>query len=470
MASLAVFKIDIQDWFFMDTIALLATELDAGGVTSTTLVKNSFERIKDPDGEGARIFTRLHEQAAFKQALEVDSQRKSGKTLSPLAGIPFSAKDLFDIAGQVTTAGSKVLADAPVASQTAVVIQRLEDAGMINIGRANMTEFAYSGLGLNPHYGTPKSIYDRATGRCPGGSSSGSAVSVADKIVSATVGTDTGGSCRTPAAFNNIVGFKPSCGRMPSEGVYPLSVNFDAPGPFGNSVACCHLLDQVMAGVDVSVTLPGLVPAQPQAITLTVPQSIVLEDLDPEVASAFAGTLNTLSKAGVRIIEASAPLFDRIIERNAIAGIAQYDAYQLHKDLLAERGDEYDEFVRWRISSSHSITDDMVQTSWRLRRELITEATAMISQPLHAFAFPTVAIIPPRISDVQDMDAFKATNFRALRNTSTFNFLDGCSISLPSTATGEAPVGFMLSMMHGRDPDLFSIAAGVETILQTRIK
>ncbi len=454
----------------MDTIALLAAELGAGRITSTALVQNSFERIKDPDGEGARIFIKLHEKTALKQADEVDTQRKSGKTLSPLAGIPFSAKDLFDIAGQVTTAGSKVLADAPVADETALVISRLEDAGMINVGRANMTEFAYSGLGLNPHYGTPKSIYDRATGRCPGGSSSGSAVSVADGIVSATVGTDTGGSCRTPAAFNGIVGFKPSCGRMPSDGVYPLSVNFDAPGPFGNSVACCHILDQVMAGAEVSTTLPDLVCAQPQAITLTVPQSIVLEALDPEVASAFATSLTNLSNAGVRIIEAPAPLFDRIIERNAIAGIAQYDAYQLHKDLLAERGDEYDEFVRWRISSSHNITEEMVQESWRLRRELIAEASAMISGTLHAFAFPTVAIIPPKIADVQEMEAFKATNFHALRNTSTLNFLDGCSISLPSTAPGEAPVGFMLSMMHGRDSDLFSIAAGVETILQSQMK
>ncbi len=454
----------------MDTIALLATKLDAGGITSTKLVENSFERIKDPDGEGARVFINLHEQTARKQAQTVDRQRKSGKALSAVAGIPFSAKDLFDVAGQVTTAGSKVLSDAPVASQTALVIKRLEDAGMINIGRANMTEFAYSGLGLNPHYGTPKSIYDRATGRCPGGSSSGSAVSVADRIVSATIGTDTGGSCRTPAAFNSVVGFKPSCGRMPFDGVYPLSINFDAPGPFGNSVACCHLLDQVMAGVDVSSALPDLACAQPEAITLTVPQSIVLEDLEPEVASAFAGSLTKLSNAGVRIIETPAPLFDRIIERNAIAGIAQYDAYQLHKDLLAERGDEYDEFVRWRISSSHNITEEMVQESWRLRRELIAEASAMISGTLHAFAFPTVAIIPPKISDVQEMEAFKATNFRALRNTSTFNFLDGCSISLPSTAPGEAPVGFMLSMMHGRDRDLFSIAAGVETILQSEMK
>jgi aspartyl-tRNA(Asn)/glutamyl-tRNA(Gln) amidotransferase subunit A len=454
----------------VETIAKLTAKLASGEITSTALVENSLERIEDPAGEGERIFISLHKDKARRQALEVDGQRKSGNTSPPLAGIPFSAKDLFDIAGQVTTAGSKVLADAPAASHTATVIQRLEDVGMINIGRANMTEFAYSCLGLNPHYGTPKSVYDRATGRCPGGSSCGSAVSIADHLVSATVGTDTGGSCRTPAAFNNIVGFKPSCGRMPSEGVYPLSVNLDAPGPFGNSVACCHILDQVMAGEDVGSGLPELVPAQAKSITLTVPQSIVLEHLDPEVASAFANSLTKLSQAGVNIIDTPAPFFDRIIERNAIAGIAQYDAYQLHKDLLATRGDEYDEFVRWRITSSRNITEEMVQTSWRLRRELIAEATAMISNPLHAFAFPTVAIIPPRIADVQDMEAFKATNFRALRNTSTFNFLDGCSISLPSTAPGEAPVGFMLSMMHGRDPDLFSISAGVETILQTQMK
>ncbi len=454
----------------MDTIDRLAEKLGSGEVTSTSLIENAFERIEDPAGEGARIFISLHKDKARKQASGIDAQRNSGKNLSPLAGIPFSAKDLLDIAGEVTTAGSKVLADAPAAIRTAKIIKRLEDVGMINIGRTNMTEFAYSGLGLNPHYGTPKSIWDRATGRCPGGSSSGSAVSIADDIVSATVGTDTGGSCRTPAAFNSIVGYKPSCGRMPSEGVYPLSINLDAPGPFGNSVACCHTLDQIMAGKKPGADLPDLVAAQPKSITLTIPQSIVLEDLDREVASAFANSLSVLSTAGVNIIEAPTRLFDRIVERNAVAGLAQYDAYQLHKDLLATRGDEYEPFVRWRILMGESITEDMLRETLDLRQQLISEASAMISGSLHAFAFPTAAIIPPRISDVQEMEAFKTTNFRALRNTSTFNFLDGCSISLPSTPPGDAPVGFMVSMMHGRDSDLFSIAAGVETILQSQIK
>jgi len=453
----------------VDTIDRLAAQLGSGETTSTQLIENSYARIEEPAGEGARIFIHLHKDKARKQAAVVDVKRKSGKTLPPLAGIPFSAKDLFDIAGQVTTAGSKVLTDAPAASSTAIVVKRLEDAGMINIGRTNMTEFAYSGLGLNPHYGTPKSIYDRATGRCPGGSSSGSAVSVADNIVSATLGTDTGGSCRTPAAFNNIVGYKPSCSRMPHEGIYPLSINFDAPGPLGNSVECCYILDQIMAGMGLNTGLPALVAVAPNTITLTVPQSIVLEDLEPQVANAFSHSLTTLSQAGVNIVECPAPLFNRIIKINAVAGIAQYDAYQLHKELLEKRAEDYDPFVAWRISSSQNITEDMLQETLCLRRELIAEATAMISQPLHAFALPTVAIIPPKIADVEEMEAFKSVNFLALRNTSTFNFLDGCSISLPATAPDTAPVGFMLSMMQARDQDLFSIAAAVETILQSRM-
>lgn len=454
----------------VETIGKLAEKLGSGEITSTELIENAYARIEDSAGEGARIFISLHTENARKQAANVDASRKSGKTVSPLAGIPFSAKDLFDIAGQVTTAGSKVLADAPAASSTAIVIQRLEAAGMINLGRTNMTEFAYSGLGLNPHYGTPKSIWDRKTGRCPGGSSSGSAVSVADNIVTATVGTDTGGSCRTPAAFNNIVGYKPSCGRMPSEGVYPLSVKLDAPGPFGNTVACCYIQDQIMAGVDPMAKLPAPPPVDPDEITLIIPQSIVLDDLDVEVASAFTSSLITLSQAGVKIIESSTRLFDRIIERNAIAGIAQYDAYQWHKDLLAARGDEYDNFVRWRILMGEEISEEMLEDTLKLRRELIAEASAIISQPHQAFAFPTTTIIPPRIADVQDMEAFKQSNFRALRNTSTLNFLDGCSISLPSTAPGETPVGFMLSMMHGRDSDLFSISASIEAVLYPTIK
>ncbi len=454
----------------MDTLKKLAEKLNTGEITSSALVEQAIERIDDPAGEGARIFLSVNRDKARKQAQVVDNERKNANPLPPLCGIPFSAKDLCDIEGQVTTAGSKVLQNAPAARRTAEVVKRLEAAGMINIGRTNMSEFAYSGLGLNPHYGTPKSTWDRSTGRAPGGSSSGSAVSVCDNIVPATIGTDTGGSCRIPAAFNGITGYKPSFGRIPDDGVYPLSVSLDTPGPLAHSVSCCFSLDQIMAGENQPGLLATLSPAAISEIKLTVPQSLMLEDLDQEVAAAFSNSLSALSRAGFEIIERPVPLFHEIAKIGAVAGIAQREAYQLHKERLESHGEEYDPFVRWRILAAANITEAMFEETLRRRCELIAEAAKIIDTPFHAFAFPTAPILPPKLSDVAELEAFKKVNFRALRNTSSFNFLNGCSISLPATTKGEAPVGFMLSMMHNCDHNLFKISAAVETVLQAQMK
>lgn len=464
----AFFKIN-KDGLHVDTLIKLADKLHSGETTSTALIERSLARIEDPAGEGSRIFLKVNKETALSQAKAYDAKRKNGDAVPPLAGIPFSAKDLFDVKGQVTTAGSVVLKDAPAASATAGVVARLEKAGMINIGRANMTEFAYSGLGVNPHYDTPKSIWDRASGgRAPGGSSSGSAVSVADGIVSATIGTDTGGSCRTPAAFNGIVGYKPSCGRMPSNGVYPLSVTFDTPGPFGQTVSCCYIQDQIMGGESDGTALPALKLAKTNDIKLIIPQTVLLDDLDAEVAEAFSKAIVTLSAAGVEIIEKPCAFFKRISERNAVAGIPQYEAFQHHKALISERGDEYDPFVRWRIEAANGITPEMLEETKQMRREFIAEAAGLIEGSTCAFACPTTALLPPKLSDIADIDVFIPTNFKSLRNTAQFNFLDGCSLSLPITPRGDAPVGLMLSMSHGDDEDLFQLSAAVEAVLKFR--
>src|SRR5579871_5677667 len=231
----------------LPTIASLADDLEAGRTTARKLVEECLARIADPDGEGQRTFIHVDKDAAPAAADAMDGLRRANAAPSRFAGIPISIKDLFDIKGQVSRAGSRALEDSPPAEKDAPVVARLRRAGFIVIGRTNMTEFAYSGIGINPHYGTPRSAWQRSVGHVPGGSSSGAAVSIADRMAYGALGTDTGGSCRIPAAYNGIVGYKPTQRRVPLDGGVPLSFTLDSFGPLANSVSCCAILDAVLA-------------------------------------------------------------------------------------------------------------------------------------------------------------------------------------------------------------------------------
>src|SRR3954464_13335170 len=281
----------------MPTLGSLAADLDAGRTPARTLVDACLAKIADPQGEGARAFLHVDAEAAIEAAEAMDRLREVKAAPSPFAGIPISIKDLFDIKGQVTRAGSRALDDSAPAEADAPVVARLRRAGFIVIGRTNMTEFPYSGIGINPHYGTPKSAFNRSVGHVPGGSSSGAAVSIADGMAYGALGTDTGGSCRIPAAYNGIVGYKPTQRRVPLDGGVPLSFSLDSFGPLANSVACCAALDAVLAA-------EALAPIQPRpsrGMRLAVPTTIALDDLDDAVAKSFERTLATLSKAGALI-------------------------------------------------------------------------------------------------------------------------------------------------------------------------
>ena len=264
--------------------------------TARKLVEECLARIADPAGEGKRTFIHVDKDAALAAADAMDHLRKANAAPSPYAGIPVSIKDLFDIKGQVTRAGSRALEDSAPAEADAPVVARLRRAGFIVIGRTNMTEFAYSGIGINPHYGTPKSAWNRSVGHVPGGSSSGAAVSIADRMAYGALGTDTGGSCRIPAAYNGIVGYKPTQRRVPLDGGVPLSFSLDSFGPLARSVDCCAVLDAVLADEAVQ-------PLQPRAVKgmrLAVPTTIALDDLDADVAKTFERALETLSRQGAR--------------------------------------------------------------------------------------------------------------------------------------------------------------------------
>src|ERR1700749_4250166 len=238
------------------TLATLADDLESGRTSARKLVEDWIAKSADPSGEGQRTFIHVDKDAAIAAADAMDHLRKAKAAPSRFAGIPISIKDLFDIKGQVTPAGSRALDDSQPAQADATVVARLRRAGFIVIGRTNMTEFAYSGIGINPHYGTPKSSWQRSVGHVPGGSSSGAAVSVADGMAYGALGTDTGGSCRIPAAFNGIVGFKPTQRLVPLDGGVPLSSTLDSFGPLARTVSCCAIMDAVLADEPVTELRP----------------------------------------------------------------------------------------------------------------------------------------------------------------------------------------------------------------------
>lgn len=444
----------------MRTIDELAQALADGILTSRDLIENSLARIADPAGEGARTFIKVHAAQARAMADAADMLRRAGRAPGRYAGIPIAVKDLFDIAGEPTPAGSAVLADAPPAKANAAAVTRMLGAGFIPVGRANMTEFAFSGLGINPHYGTPASPWDRASKRIPGGSSSGTAVAVADGMAAAGLGTDTGGSCRIPAAFCGIVGYKPTARRVPITGVLPLAPSLDSVGPLANSVACCAEIDAILA--DESPVAP--IPARLDGLRLAVPDSMVLDGMDDTVAAAFDRALSALSAAGARIEKVRFRAFADVPAVNAKGGFAASEAYAWHRLLLAAKGSGYDQRIRVRIARGEhmSAADYLDLVAGRAR--LIAAFNAETA-PYDCLLMPSTPIVAPTIGSLDDERLYNSVNMLILRNTALGNFFDRCSISVPCHRAGEAPVGLMLTGETMGDARLFSIAAAVEAVL-----
>jgi aspartyl-tRNA(Asn)/glutamyl-tRNA(Gln) amidotransferase subunit A len=443
------------------TLASLADDLAAGRTTSRALVEACLARIEDLAGEGGRAFVSVDRDRALAAADGMDDLRRAGAAPSRFAGIPIAVKDLFDVVGEVTTAGSKALADRPPATTDAVAVARLRQAGLILLGRANMTEFAYSGLGMNPHYGSPRAPWERATGRVSGGSTSGGAVAVADGMAHAALGTDTGGSCRIPAAFCGIVGYKPTARRVPQDGCVPLSPSLDSIGPLARSVACCAALDAILAGEAAT----PLVPAAIAGLRFAVPTTIALDGLAPEVEAAFAATLARLSDAGARVSRIAVPEFDEIAAINAKGGFTAPESFAWHRALLAEKEALYDPRVSGRIKRGASVPAADYIDNLAARRDMIARAARRL-EPFDALLMPSVAILPPRITDLAtDDDAYTQANLMALRNASLINMIDGCALSLPIAAAGHAPVGLTVAGIAGADHRILAISAAIEGLL-----
>jgi aspartyl-tRNA(Asn)/glutamyl-tRNA(Gln) amidotransferase subunit A len=443
----------------MRSIAKTATSL-AGGASSRDLVEDCLARIDDRSGEGGRTFLKVHAEAARAAADYHDRMRKAGATPSPYAGIPVSIKDLFDIAGDVTTAGSVALRDAPAARHDAPAVARLRAAGFIPIGRTNMTEFAFSGLGINPHYDTPRNAYDRQAGRIPGGSSAGAAVSVTDGMALGALGTDTGGSCRIPAALCGIVGFKPTAHRVPTQGAFPLSTSLDSIGPLAATVDCCARLDAVLAGepwVERS-------PLPLDGLRMAVPQTMVLDSLEPAVARAFDAALAAMRNAGARIIELPLHELSELPRINAKGGPSAAESYAIHRALIAKAEASYDPRVLSRILRGREQDAADYIDLVKARAEFI-DRVAAITAPYDALLMPTTPVIAPRLADLVSDEAYRHANMLVLRNPSIANFLDRCSISIPCHRAGDAPVGLMLIGEHDADRRLMSIAAAIEALV-----
>jgi Asp-tRNA(Asn)/Glu-tRNA(Gln) amidotransferase A subunit family amidase len=404
------------------------------------------------------IFTRLYPAAARAAGEHADAMRAAGVQVSPLAGLPVSIKDLIDIAGETTLAGSTVLRDAAPAKSDAPVVKRLRIAGAAIVGKTNMTEFAYSGVGLNPHYGTPANPADREVARIPGGSSSGAAVSVATGLCVAAIGSDTGGSIRIPAALCGIVGFKPTARRVPTAGTIPLSTTLDTICAMTRSVDDCILVDSIIA--DNSLSIPDLPLA---GVRLAVPGTLVLDNLDPHVAASFSAALSRLSAAGAKIVDAPFALLGEAADINKFSGP---EAFAWHRALLAERESEYDFRVAKRIRMGAAMSAADYIDLHRRRGDWIARMEDALG-PFDSLIMPTVPMVAPPIAELEaSEEAFFKANGLLLRNPSTINLLDGCAISVPCHEEGTLPVGLMVAGPAMADRKVLAVARAIENTLR----
>jgi aspartyl-tRNA(Asn)/glutamyl-tRNA(Gln) amidotransferase subunit A len=446
------------------TIVELSRCLVSREISSRRLVEQALAAIEKPEGEGSQTFLAVHRSAALAAADRVDALRRGGAELPALAGVPISIKDLFDEAGVVTLGGSRVLIGTPAATRDSAVVERLRRAGAVIVGRTNMTEFAYSGLGINPHYGTPKNVYDRAKGRIPGGSSSGAAISVADGMAAGAIGTDTGGSIRIPAALNGLVGFKPTARRVPLEGVLPLSFTLDSAGPIARTVADCALLDQVLAGETDGVAEP----ARLSALRFAVPATVFLDDLSPAVAGAFAAALRRLSAAGAKIVEQPMPEFAEATTLNRRGVLVSAEAWSWHRHWIRDGGDTYDPRVAGRIRPGEAIAAADYIELLQLRQRFIGGINAA-ARGFDAMLMPTTPETAPTIAEtVKDDASYFRLNGRMLRNTSIVNLFDGCALSVPCHEPGSAPVGLMIAGTQNSDRTILAIGLAVEEVVRAR--
>ena len=442
------------------TIAALRERIARGGLSHEALIEQVLDAAALPSA--AHVFTRLYADAARASARHADAARKAGVQLGALAGLPVSIKDLYDVAAETTMAGSAVCAGEPPAVRDAVAVARLRTQGAAIVGKTNMTEFAFSGVGINPHHGTPHNPADVDTPRIPGGSSSGAAVSVALGLAVAGLGSDTGGSIRIPAALCGLVGFKSTQSRVPRTGAFELARSLDTVCAMARSVEDCLIADAAIADAPLVVRRRPL-----EGLRLAVPRTLMFDGIEPAVARAFERSLQALSAAGAQVVDIALAELGEIASINAPGGFSPVEASAVHRERFAAKRDGFDARVAARIALGTEVrAADYIAMQDRRRDWIVRVERAL--EGFDAVVCPTVPIVAPPIAALAGDAAFFQANGLLLRNTFAINLLDGCSFSLPCHAPGDLPVGLMLSSVRGDDARLAAAALAVEPVLRPR--
>ncbi len=443
---------------FPVTLSDFMQQRQAGAFSAQAWVEDCLARAES--SAAAHVFTKLYPQAAHLAARHADEAHAAGLTVGPLAGVPVTIKDLYDVAGETTTAGTTVFAGDAPARQDAPAVARLRAAGAAIVGKTNMTELAFSGIGINPHYGTPVNPADTQVQRIPGGSSSGAAVSVALGLAVAGLGSDTGGSIRIPAALCGVVGFKSTQSRVPLAGAVPLSHSLDTVCAMTRSVADCLVVDGVLSGQPLAVA-----PRPLKGRRLAVPQTLMLDGLDATVARAFERSLSRLSQAGALLEDIALTELADIATLNAPGGFSPVECWAAHHERIADVMAQLDPRVASRAKLGQNVSAADYLRMLANRQRWIQRVEAALAG-YDAILSPTVPIVAPELELLnRDDDAFAAANRSILRNTFAINFLDGCSFSLPCQAAEELPVGLMVSSVRGDDARLGSVALAIEAAL-----
>ena len=444
------------------TVRQLSQDLRTGHRDPVDLVGEVFDRIA-AHGDPA-LFLRTLRPRAEAEARASRERLRAGNPASVADGVPISWKDLFDLQGSVTTAGSAVLRSAPPAASDAALVHAAMRAGMVTIGTVNMTEFAYSGIGLNPHYGTPRNPCDPVVARSPGGSSSGSGAVVAAGIVPVSIGTDTGGSIRIPASFNGVVGYKTSVGHYPMDGVFPLSRTLDTLGPLAQTVDDCVLTDAALRGLRVP-----LVQAVPMAsLDFVIPDTFMMDDLSPAVAANFEAAVQRLTAAGARVRQIALPELREVSELMGRYGpLSSVEAMDVHRERLSgPEAAQIDPRVVRRIRMADAMSAVDLIRLMRARADWIAGINARLGHAL--LICPTTPTVAMPIAPLEvDVEVFFHHNFHTLRNAAIGNFLDWCGLSIPSGQDSDRmPTGFMLCAARGRDHDVLAAGLAIETLVR----
>jgi aspartyl-tRNA(Asn)/glutamyl-tRNA(Gln) amidotransferase subunit A len=442
------------------TGAGIALAYRSGETDPVAITECLLDRIERATADN--IFITVTARRALAEAKASVARYRSGSPLSPLDGVPIAWKDNIDIAGAPTTVGSKYFGNGPVKQQDQTCAANAAAAGMVTLGKLNLSELAYSGLGLNPHFGTPRNPNGGGTLYAPGGSSSGCGAAVAARLVPCAIGTDTGGSVRIPAAFNGVIGHKTSYGRLEKTGVIPLARSYDTIGPLARSVEDCILLDQILRG-----TVTAEAERSPlHHMTIVVPRNVVTTNADQAVVANFERTLEILSRAGVAIRYESVGELDEVLDITARHGtLTAAEAYYEYREIAdSDRSRTFDRRVLHRILQGKSMSANDVIAIQRARQRLIPQLDRFLNGAL--LAMPTCPITAPEIAPLEASDElFHQANVLTVRNTMIGNFLDLCAVALPNghDAIG-LPTSFLLSAPNGWDEKLLAAASEVERL------